>query len=111
MARPALTRYGCNAQMMLRSICRLPVLGLDNRCLVFRTGSLMYICLCNGLTDRDLREHRAGEACSVAMVYRALGVQPQCGKCVPFVRRMLQVAEPTLYHQPPPRQPDISLLS
>jgi bacterioferritin-associated ferredoxin len=49
----------------------------------------MYICLCNGLTGRDVREHSAGEACSVAMVYRALGVKPQCGKCVPFVRQML----------------------
>jgi bacterioferritin-associated ferredoxin len=57
----------------------------------------MYICLCNGLTDRDVREHSAGEACSVAMVYRALGVKPQCGKCVHFVRQMLrQAAEPTL---------------
>jgi len=47
--------------------------------------------------ERDLREHSAGEACSVAMVYRALGVKPQCGKCVPFVRQMLrQAAEPTL---------------
>jgi bacterioferritin-associated ferredoxin len=53
--------------------------------------------LCNGLTDRDVREHSAGEACSVAMVYRALGVKPQCGKCAPFVRQMLrQAAEPTL---------------
>jgi bacterioferritin-associated ferredoxin len=60
----------------------------------------MYICLCNGLTDRELREHGAGEACSVAMVYRALGVQPKCGKCVPFVRQMLrQAAEPILSYQ------------
>ncbi len=60
----------------------------------------MYICLCNGLTDRDLREHGAGETCSVAMVYRALGVQPQCGKCVPFVRQMLrQAAESTVSYQ------------
>jgi bacterioferritin-associated ferredoxin len=50
----------------------------------------MYICLCNGLTDRVLREHSAGDGCSVAMVYRALDVKPQCGKCVPFVRQMLR---------------------
>jgi bacterioferritin-associated ferredoxin len=24
------------------------------------------------------------------MVYRACGCQPQCGKCVPFVREMLR---------------------
>jgi bacterioferritin-associated ferredoxin len=50
----------------------------------------MYICLCNALTDRDIGSHLAGGACSVAMVYRACGCRPQCGKCVPFVREMLR---------------------
>jgi bacterioferritin-associated ferredoxin len=49
----------------------------------------MYVCLCNALTDRDVRAHNDG-TCSVAMVYRALGCEPQCGKCVPFVRQMLR---------------------
>jgi bacterioferritin-associated ferredoxin len=34
----------------------------------------------------------AGGNCSVSMVYRACGCQPQCGKCVPFVRQMLRQA-------------------
>jgi hypothetical protein len=76
MAAARADGYGGNAQMMLRSICSCHFSGLDNRRLVFRTGSLVYSCLCNGFTDRDLREHRAGDACSVAMIYRALGVQP-----------------------------------
>jgi bacterioferritin-associated ferredoxin len=50
----------------------------------------MYICLCNALTDSDLRPHTAGGGASVSMVYRACGCQPQCGKCVPFVRQMLR---------------------
>jgi bacterioferritin-associated ferredoxin len=52
----------------------------------------MYVCLCNALTDRDVRAHSARRdgTCSVAMVYRALGCEPQCGKCVPFVRQMLR---------------------
>ena len=50
----------------------------------------MYVCLCNALTDRDVRRHTAGSGCSVSMVYRACGCQPQCGKCVPFVRQMLR---------------------
>ena len=49
----------------------------------------MYVCLCNALTDRDLRAQIRGDA-SVAMVYRACGCQPQCGKCVPFVRQMVR---------------------
>ena len=50
----------------------------------------MYVCLCNGLTDRDLRPHVAGGTNSVSMVYQACGCRPQCGKCVPFVRQMLR---------------------
>ena len=50
----------------------------------------MYICLCNALTDRDVRGQCGDGSCSVAMVYRALGAKPQCGKCVPYVREMLR---------------------
>jgi bacterioferritin-associated ferredoxin len=49
----------------------------------------MYICLCNALTDRDVRAH-SDSGCSVSMVYRALGCEPQCGKCVPLVCQMLR---------------------
>jgi bacterioferritin-associated ferredoxin len=53
----------------------------------------MYVCLCNGLTDRDVR-NSAEDGCSVAMVYRSLGCEPQCGKCVPFIRQMLRETVP-----------------
>ncbi len=54
----------------------------------------MYVCLCNGITDRDFRAHVEGEDRTVSMVYRALGKKPQCGRCVPFVQRLLrQTAE------------------
>jgi bacterioferritin-associated ferredoxin len=49
----------------------------------------MYVCLCNALTDRDIRAQSDGGR-SVAMVYQACGCQPQCGKCVPLVRQMLR---------------------
>jgi bacterioferritin-associated ferredoxin len=50
----------------------------------------MYVCLCNAITDRDFRAQCDGGDASVAMVYRALGAMPQCGKCVPLVRQMLR---------------------
>jgi bacterioferritin-associated ferredoxin len=50
----------------------------------------MYVCLCNALTDRDVRAHTTDGTASVSMVYRACGCQPQCGKCVPMVREMLR---------------------
>lgn len=52
----------------------------------------MYVCLCNALTDRDIRAQCGEAAASVAMIYRALGAPPQCGKCVPLVRQMLREA-------------------
>jgi bacterioferritin-associated ferredoxin len=48
----------------------------------------MYLCICNAITDRQARAHR-DTSCSVAAFYRALGVKPKCGKCVPLVREML----------------------
>jgi bacterioferritin-associated ferredoxin len=50
----------------------------------------MYVCLCNGITDCQFRAHAQDEACTVSMVYRALGKKPQCGKCVPFVKQLVR---------------------
>ena len=44
----------------------------------------MYVCLCNGYTDRQIRSSASGCA-TVADVYRSLGSPPRCGKCVPMV--------------------------
>jgi bacterioferritin-associated ferredoxin len=49
----------------------------------------VYICLCNGFTDRQVRTIVEERASSVAQVYQALGCAPRCGKCVPLVREML----------------------
>ncbi|HLT78321.1 MAG TPA: (2Fe-2S)-binding protein [Ferrovibrio sp.] len=49
----------------------------------------MYVCLCHGFTDRDVRGAISGGCHSVAAVYRHLADRPQCGKCVPEVRGML----------------------
>ncbi|MEJ0072292.1 MAG: (2Fe-2S)-binding protein [Pseudomonadota bacterium] len=49
----------------------------------------MYICLCNGINDRDARRAAAAADGSVAQVYRGLGCAPKCGKCVPVVRELL----------------------
>jgi bacterioferritin-associated ferredoxin len=51
----------------------------------------MYICLCNALTERQVRQ--AAAACadgSTLGVYRACGTQPRCGKCVPLVEGILR---------------------
>jgi bacterioferritin-associated ferredoxin len=48
----------------------------------------MYVCVCNGLTSRQVQT--AAACCSsTGGVYRALGVAPQCGKCIPTIRAIV----------------------
>jgi bacterioferritin-associated ferredoxin len=49
----------------------------------------MYVCLCHGYTDRQVRSAARPDA-NVSDVYRALGSPPRCGKCVPMVRDMVR---------------------
>lgn len=53
----------------------------------------MYVCLCHGLNDRQVRAAiQEGGAGSVAQVYQHYELQPRCGKCVPYVRDMVRDA-------------------
>ena len=50
----------------------------------------MYVCICNGLTDGDVRcAIREMGACSVAGVHRCMGTAPMCGKCSEHIREMV----------------------
>lgn len=55
----------------------------------------MYVCLCNGLTDRQIRAVAKTGACSPARVHRSLGVRLQCGKCLPMMRDILREHAPS----------------
>ena len=56
----------------------------------------MYVCVCNAISDRDIRACAEGEFSTVAMAYRSVGKPPKCGKCVPLMRRIVrQIAEPS----------------
>mgnify|MGYP000480614332 CR=1 FL=1 len=49
----------------------------------------MYLCICNAITDKQVRQRACAARCSVADVYRACGCRPQCGKCVGAIRDLL----------------------
>jgi bacterioferritin-associated ferredoxin len=54
----------------------------------------MYVCVCNAITDREVRAQAQSECRTVSAIYRSLGTKPKCGKCVPLVRRLMrQVVE------------------
>jgi bacterioferritin-associated ferredoxin len=52
----------------------------------------MYVCVCNGLTSRQVRA-AAADCSSTGGVYRALGVAPQCGKCIPTIRDTINAVQ------------------
>jgi bacterioferritin-associated ferredoxin len=50
---------------------------------------LMYVCLCNGLTDAEVRDAAVAGASRPSEVYRACGRAVDCGGCAPTLRRIL----------------------
>ncbi len=55
----------------------------------------MYVCICNALTDRTLRE-AAAEIGSTRPrdIYAACGCRAQCGRCVKAVLALARKTEP-----------------
>lgn len=49
----------------------------------------MYVCLCNGYRDSELRELAAsGISCAIE-AYHSLGGGPCCGRCVPTAQQII----------------------
>lgn len=52
----------------------------------------MYVCICHGFTDKQVKTAVNQGARSTAKVYESFGVRPQCGKCVDCVRDMVRTS-------------------
>ncbi len=52
----------------------------------------MYVCLCKGITDTQIRTAVADGASSLREVRSALGVASQCGKCGLLARQIVRDA-------------------
>jgi bacterioferritin-associated ferredoxin len=50
----------------------------------------MYICLCNGVTERQIRECAAQGACSLKDLEHCLGVGAGCGRCGHVAKEVLR---------------------
>jgi bacterioferritin-associated ferredoxin len=53
----------------------------------------MYVCLCNGVTERDVNEAIAAGASTAEEVAYCTGAGTRCGTCRPVVAAMLDRAE------------------
>ncbi|MBK1656916.1 (2Fe-2S)-binding protein [Paracraurococcus ruber] len=52
----------------------------------------MYLCFCNGLSDRQLDQAIRGGARRPAEVYAACGCRAQCGRCAGTVLALIRGA-------------------
>ncbi|AFP29406.1 bacterioferritin-associated ferredoxin [Marinobacter sp. BSs20148] len=50
----------------------------------------MYVCLCHGVTDRDIRAAADNGVTSMRQLGEELGVGTQCGRCAPTAREILR---------------------
>ena len=55
----------------------------------------MYVCLCNGITDRDIRRAAESGCTSMRQLGKETGVGQDCGRCAVMAREILRE-----YHRP-----------
>jgi bacterioferritin-associated ferredoxin len=53
----------------------------------------MYVCVCNAVTDRQIRSQSECGRGTVAEIYRALGITVKCGKCVRTAKCIIDDAQ------------------
>jgi len=59
----------------------------------------MFVCICKGITEKDIKASVTKGAASVRDLYQGLELGSQCGKCVSFARQVLtnELAECVYY--------------
>ena len=76
----------CDAELTL-----ILIIGNNTR----RRGELlqsMFVCVCNGITDRQIAEAIDAGASSLEELTIALGVASGCGTCAEYTRQLLRKA-------------------
>jgi bacterioferritin-associated ferredoxin len=68
----------------------------------------MYVCICNGHRERDIREAaKTGLRCA-REVYRHLGKPPKCGRCLAVASQVIEEVHGSLGLPPPGALPRAS---
>ena len=60
----------------------------------------MYVCLCNGYRDSEIRDvAQSGVRCARA-AYQSLGNGPRCGRCLAFAQDLIDGIHGAPAHEP-----------
>lgn len=75
--------------------------GIDTHSHVWRNGALsrqvvrtVYVCICNGITDHDIRRAAEAGCGSLSELTMRTGVGACCGSCVETAQALLEEARP-----------------
>ena len=60
----------------------------------------MIVCVCNAITEQELREVAGGDARTPETAYAKLGCEPQCGCCLDYAQ---EIIDEELARRPPLR--------
>ncbi|WP_444893084.1 bacterioferritin-associated ferredoxin [Microbulbifer sp. JMSA004] len=52
-------------------------------------ATAMYVCICKGITDRQIKEAIYDGSTSVKALRRQLGVSSQCGRCAEQTKEII----------------------
>ena len=52
----------------------------------------MFVCVCNGITEREIREEIGRGATSLPELTAALGIASGCGTCADYARELLETS-------------------
>ncbi|WP_027329525.1 bacterioferritin-associated ferredoxin [Marinimicrobium agarilyticum] len=58
----------------------------------------MYVCVCKGITDHQIKDAVYAGATTVGKLRKALGVASQCGKCTCLTRELIDETLQTTQH-------------
>lgn len=58
----------------------------------------MYVCVCKGITDHQIKDAVYAGATTVGKLRKALGVASQCGKCTCLTRELIDETLQTSQH-------------
>jgi bacterioferritin-associated ferredoxin len=50
----------------------------------------MYVCICNGIKDKEVKTAVQAGAQTVAQVFKSQGCRPDCGKCFQCMRETIE---------------------
>lgn len=50
----------------------------------------MYVCLCRGITEKQIRQAATQQSCSMQELSKVMGVGMDCGTCLEYAAQLLQ---------------------